>query len=324
MRQTYYSNAPGFFQGGLPQGIKFILIINAAVFMLQIILNRIGIPIDILLVLGLSKLAITKFAIYQIFTYMWLHSTTQFMHILFNMFGIWMFGRELEESWGTRQFIKYYIICGVGAGIVILLLDFLLESGFTLTIGASGALFGLLLASAMSWPDRQVYLYFLFPIKMKYFVIGFGLISFFGLISGGTNISHSGHLGGLLAGYLYIQYKKKGWRNIFKFAKKGPSGAIPGQGSGSSSWQPPRTARRTGNVIHIHEAGKSAQDLNSEPMARKTKEEIWKKKRVDELLDRISLYGIRSLTEEERDFLNQVSKEYKSQTDKDSDGKNTH
>lgn len=306
MMRSSYSSTPGFFQGGLTRGVKIILIGNLSLFVLQIVLGRfLSIPLE--LYLGLSRLALEKGLIFQVFTYMWLHSTDQFMHIIFNMFGVWMFGRELEHSWGTNQFLKYYIASGVGAGIVILVLDLLFGSQFTLTIGASGALFGILLASAMSWPDREVYLYFLFPIKMKYFVTGFGVISFLGLLGDGSgNVSHSGHLGGLLAGYLYIMYKRKGWSKFFDL-KKGDVKISNSKGS-----QKGYRSKKWDNVIHIGKPGRGYARDAANGSGFNSKDDLWKKKKVDELLDRISQNGLDSLSDEEKQFLNKISKDYKS------------
>lgn len=288
MRSYYQTERDRFFSGALPPGIKVLLIINVAVFLLQFLSRIVGIPME--LFLGLSRLAVEKGLIFQVFTYMWLHSTGQIMHILFNMLGLWMFGRELEITWGTRQFIKYYLVSGVGAGIFILLLDLFFGQRFAITIGASGALYGVLLASAMSWPNREVYLYFLFPIKMKYFVTAFGVISFLGILGDTSgNISHAGHLGGIVAGFLYIQYKRRNWSKIFKF-----------------NFGSDRDVNRISDakIISIKDYKKS----KSDSYASRTFDE--RKRKVDDLLDRISREGLNSLSEEEKKFLNDASRSY--------------
>ncbi len=280
---TYQTQENSFFAGVMPPAVKLILIANVVVFLLQVLSRLMELPME--LFFGLSRLAYEKWLVYQVFSYMWLHSTEQIMHLLFNMLGIWMFGRELEIVWGTRQFLKYYLICGIGAGIFILILDLLFGVGFSITIGASGALFGLLLASAMSWPDRMVYIYFLFPVKMKWFVAAFGFISFFGVMGGvGGNISHAGHLGGILAGFLYIIYRRQNWGKFFSGKKRRRDGISDAK------------------VVHIR-------DYRKEPTSFAERTFAETEKRVDELLDRIARHGLHSLTPEERKFLDSVGRD---------------
>ncbi len=138
--------------------------------------------------------------IWQPVTYMFLHAGIT--HILFNMLGIWMFGVELERMWGTRFFIRYYAITGIGAAITTLLVallpfDFAAETYRAVTIGASGALYGLLLAFAIYFPNRPILMFLLFPIPAKYFVIIIGAISFLSATGGGgPTVAHAAHLGG--------------------------------------------------------------------------------------------------------------------------------
>jgi len=127
-------------------------------------------------------------------------------HLVINMLTLWMFGGELERTWGTRYFLKYYFVTGVGAGALTVLIS-LLPFEFTqqiyssATVGASGAIFGLLLAYGLYFPDRPIYLYFVFPIPAKYFVLIIGAISFFA----GGGVAHATHLGGVLVGYVYLK-----------------------------------------------------------------------------------------------------------------------
>jgi membrane associated rhomboid family serine protease len=149
------------------------------------------------------------FAVWQPFTYMFLHGGIG--HLLVNMLSLWMFGTELERMWGTRFFTKYYFVCGVGAAATQLLMA-LLPFGFaqslyyTATIGASGAVYGVLLAYALYFPHRNIYLYFVFPIPAKYFVMLVGAISFVSALGApGSGVAHTAHLGGLVAGYVYLK-----------------------------------------------------------------------------------------------------------------------
>jgi membrane associated rhomboid family serine protease len=152
---------------------------------------------------------IEKRWLWQPVTYMFLHGGI--LHILFNMLGIWMFGVELERMWGTPFFLKYYAITGVGAAITTILVGLLPFAMTSLTygavtIGASGALYGLLLAFALYNPDRPILMFMLFPVPAKYFVIIIGAISFLSATGAGSPaVAHTAHLGGLIFGYLYLK-----------------------------------------------------------------------------------------------------------------------
>ncbi|MCC7126358.1 MAG: rhomboid family intramembrane serine protease [Acidobacteria bacterium] len=158
--------------------------------------------------LGLSpRDVLTGGAFWQPVTYMFLHSTSGFSHILFNMLALWMFGTELERKWGTRFFTKYYFITGIGAAFTTLLVSlFSNDVYFSVTVGASGAIYGLLLAWAMYFPHRTIYLYFLFPIPARIFVLIIGAIALLSSFGGpGGGVAHATHLGGLVVGYLYLK-----------------------------------------------------------------------------------------------------------------------
>jgi membrane associated rhomboid family serine protease len=142
------------------------------------------------------------------------------VHILFNMLGIWMFGVELERLWGTRMFVKYSAITGVGAGLAVILVGLLpfaatAHTYEAITIGASGALFGLLMAFAYYYPDRPILMFLLFPIPAKYFVIIVGAMAF--LSAPGSQVSEAAHLGGLVVGYLYLRGGRGGLSAEIKY-----------------------------------------------------------------------------------------------------------
>jgi len=154
---------------------------------------------------------IKHLALWQVFTYMFFHLDV--WHLLINMFMLAMFGAGLERCWGTREFLKFYFICGVGAGLISVLTYF--NSPYPI-IGASGAIFGLLVAWAVLFPNMTVYVFFLFPMKMKYAVILFAAINLFGAVSGSGGIAYFTHLGGALIGYLYLKrHRVKGLRERF-------------------------------------------------------------------------------------------------------------
>ncbi len=149
----------------LPPVVKNLLIINLIVFLATMVLERYGFN-NITSMLALNSVATGRFRIWQLFTYMFMHAN--WSHIIFNMFALWMFGYVLENYWGSRRFLVYYLVCGIGAGLCNLLVP-----GWGLTVGASGAVYGILLAFGMLFPEERIYLYFLMPIKAKWFVIGY-------------------------------------------------------------------------------------------------------------------------------------------------------
>lgn len=192
-----------FGPGGMTPAVKVLIVSNVVLFVINLIVGDM-----MTLRLGLSPQAVfEQYAVWQPFTYMFLHSTSGVGHILINMLALWMFGTELERTWGTRFFTKYYLITGVGAAATSLLLS-LLVGGiyYSVTVGASGAIYGLLLGYGMYFPNRPIYLYFIFPIPARYFVMIVGAIAFLSALGGpGGGVAHSAHLGGLIVGYLYLQ-----------------------------------------------------------------------------------------------------------------------
>jgi membrane associated rhomboid family serine protease len=148
---------------------------------------------------------IHRFYLWELITYLFLHGG--WFHIIFNMFALWMFGSDLESRWGGKQFLFYYFLTGIGAGILDVTLSALFHPAIpSATIGCSGAVYGLLLAYGMLFPDRLIYLYMIIPIKAKWFVVIMGAIEFVSSFSGpGSGVSHVAHLGGMLFGFLYLR-----------------------------------------------------------------------------------------------------------------------
>jgi membrane associated rhomboid family serine protease len=192
----------------LPNGVRWLLISNTVLFVVYFFAVRTGVG-SVFHYFGLIPRAVVELlAVWQLFSYMFLHDPWGFGHILFNMLALWMFGKDLEVTWGTKRFLQYYFICGIGAGICVVLANALFGDMSSRTIGASGAIYGLLLAFGMLFPDTTVLFSFLFPIKAKYFVMIIGAIAFlstFGSTGGG--VSHVAHLGGMIWGYLYLKSK---------------------------------------------------------------------------------------------------------------------
>jgi membrane associated rhomboid family serine protease len=195
--------AYSFGPGPLTPAIKMLIGANVAAFLLSFM-----VPV-VTLRLGLVPADVFEhFAIWQPVTYMFLHGGL--FHLLFNMLTLWMMGTELERMWGSRYFTRFYFISGVGAALTTLLLSVLplpfpVNLYTTLTVGASGAIYGVLLAYAMYFPNRPIMMYFLFPVPAKYFVMILGSLSLLGSISSSGGIAHTTHLGGLLAAYLYLK-----------------------------------------------------------------------------------------------------------------------
>ncbi|NIR45155.1 MAG: rhomboid family intramembrane serine protease [Gemmatimonadetes bacterium] len=219
---------------------------------------------------------------WTIITYMFVHGN--FFHVFLNMLMLFFFGPPLEERWGGKEFLKYYAICGVaGALFNVGAMAFGLGTGNIPIVGASGAIYGIMLAYALNWPNSLVWIYAIFPIKVKYLVIILGAMTFFSAFGGASDgIAHFAHLGGLVVGYIYL---KKGWRvqlhweGLKKRLRKRKLTVISGQSNGDAR----RRSTRSDEETRMLEA-------------------------VDKLLDKIAAHGIDSLTPEERRFLDDVSR----------------
>ncbi len=237
----------------------------------------------------------TNFWPWQILTYMFLHGG--FMHLFFNMLALWMFGMEVENTWGSKRFAIYYLLCGIGAAITNLFVAPLIGQTAP-TVGASGAVFGVLIAFGMMFPDRPIYLYFLLPIKAKYFIAAYiGLELFYGVTGTSDGIAHFAHLGGAAVGFAYMVVAmglvpfrswwsrlRPGSRDVFS-----TGGHVYRRGSGPGE---------------IHEA--KFYDINSGKTS--DREEEVTQSVIDAILDKISKGGYQSLSEEEKRILNEASK----------------
>lgn len=193
-RTGFYSFGPG-----ITPAVKNLLIANGIVFFLMYFLGMGRIFIHWFSLV--PALAINQFQLWRFVSYIFLHGG--FGHILFNMFALWMFGVGLERIWGTKEFYKFFFITGIVAGISSAVFNF---GSFTPTIGASGAVYGILMAYALLFPEQEVYIYFLFPVKMKYLVLFAFAIEFLSSFQM-DGIAHFAHLGGMVAGYLYLKSK---------------------------------------------------------------------------------------------------------------------
>lgn len=201
---TRYRSRSSLFNWSFPSGVKWLIITNVAVYLVYFFGSYVrGEPI--FGSLELMPAAVIRGAVWQLVTYLFLHSLSSFWHILFNMLMLWMFGAPIEETWGTRRFLQYYFVCGVGAGICVVLVNLAFGNPHQRVIGASGAIYGLLLAFGMLFPNQTVLMSFLFPIKAKYMVMIFGAIAFMSSFQTGNTVSNLAHLGGMVFGFAYIK-----------------------------------------------------------------------------------------------------------------------
>jgi membrane associated rhomboid family serine protease len=206
-----------FGPGPVTPAVKALLIANIVLYVIQLLIPAVT-PL-----LGLSpELVLRSLWIWQPVTYMFLHG--DFFHILFNMLALWMIGVELERLWGTSQFLRFYFVSGVGAAattLLVALLPFAFAGPvwYSLTVGASGAIYGLLLAYAYYYPTRPMMFFPIpIPIPAKYFVMILGGIAFLSSLGGrASGVAHATHLGGLVAGYLYLKRGRGGLTGDIKY-----------------------------------------------------------------------------------------------------------
>ena len=206
-----------------PPVIKNLLILNGLVFLAQMVpttdlflrlwfaLWPLDTPEMVRTFDGVQRLP--GFMPWQLVTYAFMHGG--FGHLFFNMFALWMFGLEIEHEWGSRRFATFYFVCAIGAGLIQLIVATLASPPAYPTVGASGGVFGILLAFGMMYPERYIMLLFPpIPIKAKYFVVGYGALTlFFGVTGVQNEVAHFAHLGGMIFGYFLIQY----WRGKLPF-----------------------------------------------------------------------------------------------------------
>ncbi len=257
--------------------VKRLIIANVVVFVLMSVLVRSGVPFSSFVsYLGFDDAeAVTR--PWTIITYMFVHGGI--LHVLFNMLFLFFFGPPLEERWGGKEFVKYYGVCGIGAA----LFNLVFSEG--VIIGASGAVYGVMLAYALNWPNSLIWIYAIFPIRAKYLVLILGGVSFYSAFLGASDgIAHFAHLGGLAVGFVYL---KKGW-------------AIGARLEGVKR----HLRKRKFTVI----PGGERLDSEDRRRSKKAAEEAKVLDAVDRILDKIREEGIDSLTPEERQFLDEFSR----------------
>jgi membrane associated rhomboid family serine protease len=298
---------------------KNLLIVNFLAFAATWVLELRG--IDLTQLLGLHFFLASDFQIYQFFTYMFLHGG--FTHIFFNMFALWMFGSVIERVWGPKKFIFYYIVCGIGAGITQELVQYATYTiegisayqyvnaggvqmttdayiNLWTTIGASGAVYGILLAFGMIFPNERLFIIpFPFPIKAKWLIVGYIAIELFSAMTGpGDGVAHMAHLGGMLFGFLLIRYWQKHPDSSQSFGRS--------RGQEFFENMKRRYDQRQQQSSHMKaEQTDPRRESDEEYNARKRKNQ----EEVDAILDKIRKSGYDSLTKEEKKKLFDQSRE---------------
>jgi len=300
----------------LPPVVKNLLIINGIMYLATVVFETRG--INLAEIFGLHFFLAQDFKIWQPITYMFMHGS--FGHLFFNMFALWIFGAAIENTWGQKRFLIYYFVCGIGAGLIQMLViglqinslsqnlspevvqmvhengKMILNEGRnyvgvvgklnlalnTVTVGASGSVFGLLLAFGMMYPNALLYVYFLLPIKAKWFVMIYGAIELiFGVTGTQDGVAHFAHLGGMLFGFFLILY----WN------KKDPF--LPFK---MPSFRKKKTHRYTVSSNYQY----NPQYFTDEEYNYQKKQN---EEKINQILDKISKNGYESLTKEEKDFL---------------------
>ena len=293
----------------IPSMTKNLLIVNFLAFVATWVLELRG--IDLTSLLGLHFFMASDFHIYQFVTYMFLHGGLT--HIFFNMFALWMFGSVIERVWGPRKFLFYYIVCGIGAGVaqeVVQYATYMYEDmgayqyvnvngvqvttdayiNLWTTIGASGAVYGILLAFGMIFPNERLFIIpFPFPIKAKWLIVGYIAIELFSAMSGpGDGVAHMAHLGGMLFGFLLIRYWQKHPDSSQRFGRS--------KGQEFFDQLKQKYEARQGTRMKAEHTADPRRESDEEYNARKRQNQ----EEVDAILDKIRKSGYDSLTKEEK------------------------
>ncbi|KAF0152818.1 MAG: hypothetical protein FD143_746 [Ignavibacteria bacterium] len=296
--RDYYRPSGGF--SFFPPMIKNLLIINIAVFFIQKIFASIafdGVRGDLILnhYFALNPLVgiDSNFQLWQFFTYQFMHG--DFMHIFFNMLMLWMFGMEIENLMGSKKFLVFYLISGLGAGILQLIGTPLLSDSFGYTIGASGAVYGVMIAFAMFFPDRYIMFYFLIPVKAKYLIAFFIVLEFIS-VSEVSFVAHLAHIGGALTGFIFLLIDRKNQFNLDRLFNN-----FKRQNSFRNNPFKTGYKKRPVSSSDVEEA--QYYDINEKPKEEEATQEV-----IDKILDKISKSGYQGLSDREKRILFEASK----------------
>ena len=260
----------------LPTGLRFLLIATVAAWFVELMPGIGAFFFDAGALVPFK--AIAQLQIWRFVSYLFLHDPHSPMHLLFNMLALWMFGVELEELWGTRRFISFYFIAGIGSGL------FSVFSWSYPVIGASGAILALLTVYALYFPERTILLFFIFPVPVRMAVLVIGAISLWGAWTGAGGIAYLTHLGGIAIGFLYYKYY-----------------------SDVEEWWARRMARATNDRPTILEF----RSRDARPGVSTKNDTVSDETEIDRILEKISKQGMDSLTDKERKMLLDASERKK-------------
>lgn len=292
-----------------PPIIKNLLIINGVVFFLQIIIES-TLEGRILLSKWFALNPINlhgiqdwpfNFQIWQLVTYQFMHG--DFSHIFFNMLILWMFGVSIEDVMGSKRFLIFYLLAGIAAGLVQLFVAPFLGGSYAFVVGASGSIYGVMIAFILFFPDTLIFLYFLIPIKAKYLIVVLFVMEYSMIKSANDNIAHLAHLGGAIFAFLYIMFDKKTYvplKDVFKksYYYKSSSGSNSNNNVFSNPFKKASSTNR------------DVEEANYYDINRKQDDEV-SQAEIDAILDKISQSGYQNLTEREKKILFQASKKMK-------------
>lgn len=290
----------------IPPIVKNLLLINIVAYIADIAFESF-LGISLSSICRLYYIGSANFSPYQIITYMFMHGS--FTHLFFNMFALWMFGRIMEQVWGGRRFLIYYIFCGIGAAItqeLFQLLGFI--SPYAMTIGASGAVYGILLAFGMTFPNERLFIIPIpFPIKAKYFVMIYTVIELYEGMTSMDGVAHFAHLGGMLFGFILIMiWRNKKRRGYFREGESfWTSSTYDNYESDSSVFDKLKGAfkgKKSNEPKMTITYGENQKDYEYNARKKAENEEI------DRILDKVRKSGYTSLTNEEKEKLFDASK----------------
>lgn len=302
-RRPYTPRMGGF--SFFPPMIKFLLITNILVFLADtlifstLVIDGVSLGRYFTQFFALQHIQTGEFYPWQLLTYQFMHGGIG--HLFWNMFALWIFGVELENVWGTRRFAQFYILCGIGAGLIQLATSLLPDAQLIPTVGASGSIFGVLLAFGLSFPDRPIMMFpIFFPIPAKIFVMIYGGIDLMqGIFNPDSGVAHFAHLGGAFFGYMLLKHGDD--LRVFSFL----DAIMRPFARGEKSIQ--RKKKR--NIYSLYNKKDTSQEYSEKGSGYciSNGDEI-PQKEIDRILDKISSTGYKSLSDREKKILYEVSK----------------
>ncbi len=300
-----------------PPMIKFLLATNIGLYLFQLLFDRMtyqGKSIsEYIQYCYLWPIGTPEFHFWQPITYMFLHAG--FGHIAVNMLVLWMFGAELENTWGSKKFIIYYMLCGLGGAAAHLIVSPLIGIPPAPMLGASGAVFGLLAAFGLLFPDRMIYFYFFIPIKAKYFVLFYLGYELYEGFQGADGVAHFAHIGGAVVGIIYMIIDAGGPQLFGRLRNKSENSGVKGVWQ---NFKEPSQPKHPTFIRHAKEdldepveaeyydLGTSGTKAAAKPEPKGT--HVITQDDVDRILDKIAATGYQNLSKEEREILFEASR----------------